>query len=60
VRYSNVADLVILPCPPIEPIMPTDFSHTDELIAGGRELARTVLKGSSAGSGNVVPLRRAA
>jgi NTE family protein len=56
VRYADAAELVILPAPRAEGIMPTDFGHAHELIAAGRARARSML----ARSGNVVQLRRAA
>ena len=56
VRYADVAELVILPAPQVEAIMPTDFAHAHELIAAARGRARSRL----ARGGNVVQLRRAA
>jgi NTE family protein len=56
VRYANAAELVILPAPRVEGIMPTDFGHADELIAGGRARARSML----ADSRNAVQLQRVA
>jgi NTE family protein len=56
VRYADAAELVILPAPQLEGIMPTDFGRADDLIAAGLGRARTML----AGTPRVVPLRRAA
>jgi NTE family protein len=56
VRYADAAELVILPAPQVEGIMPTDFGHAHELIVVGRARARSML----ARSGNVVQLRRVA
>lgn len=55
-RYSSVVELMILPAPALEGILPTDFGHTDELIAEGLREARAML----AGGARVLPLARAA
>ncbi len=55
VRYADAAELVILPAPQLEGIMPTDFGHAHDLIAEGRALARSLLRGG----GEVVQLQRA-
>jgi NTE family protein len=55
-RYSSAAELTILPAPSAEGILPTDFGHTDQLIAQGLRDARMVL----ADEGQVVQLARAA
>lgn len=34
-RYSSAAELAILPAPALEGILPSDFDHTHELVAGG-------------------------
>jgi NTE family protein len=56
VRYADAAELLILPAPQVEAIMPTDFAHAHELIAAARARARSRL----ARRGKVVRLRRAA
>ena len=43
VRYSDSAELTVLPTPDAEDIMPTDFSRAYELIADGFSLARSAL-----------------
>lgn len=55
-RYSSVAELTILPAPAADGILPTDFGHTDQLIAEGLSGARTIL----ADEDGVVQLARAA
>jgi NTE family protein len=42
-RYANAAELVVLPAPQLDGIMPTDFGHADELITSGLRRARTLL-----------------
>jgi predicted acylesterase/phospholipase RssA len=44
-RYSSAAELTILPAPALEGILPSDFGHTDELIAEGLRGARAMLAG---------------
>ncbi len=55
-RYADSVDLRILSPTRLEGIMPTDFSHADELIAEGLSVARTSL----ARRDRVVQLRPAA
>jgi NTE family protein len=55
-RYARAVELVILPAAHAEGIMPTDFSHADELIASARARARVTLDESR----RVVRLPRAA
>jgi NTE family protein len=55
-RYSSVAELTILPAPAADGILPTDFGHTDHLIAEGLRGARMIL----ADENGVVQLARAA
>lgn len=56
VRYADAAELIVLPAPQLEGIMPTDFSHADELIAEGLGRARKMLDPSR----RVMQLPRAA
>lgn len=35
IRYADAAELIVLPSPGGGEILPTDFGHADELIAGG-------------------------
>lgn len=55
-RYSSAVELMIMPAPAIDGILPTDFGHTDELIAEGLREARAML----AGGPRLLPLARAA
>jgi NTE family protein len=55
-RYADAAELVVLPAPRVDGIMPTDFGHADELIAMGLRRARVLL----ARGHRVVPFPRAA
>jgi NTE family protein len=43
VRYSDVAELIVLPSPNAALTMPTDFSHADELIEEAFRRARALL-----------------
>lgn len=43
VRYADAAEMVILPAPQLEGIMPSDFGHAHDLIAQGLARARSVL-----------------
>jgi NTE family protein len=43
VRYADATELVVLPAPRLDGIMPTDFGHADELIALGLRRARMLL-----------------
>jgi NTE family protein len=54
-RYRDDAELVILPAPDLEGIMPTDFGRAEELIGEGLVRAREVLRRRT-----LVPLQRAA
>jgi len=55
-RYRQHAELVVLPAPEVDGIMPTDFSHAEKLVSEGLRRGREVL----ARDRKVVPLRQAA
>jgi hypothetical protein len=55
-RYSSAVELTILPAPALEGMLPSDFGHTDELIAEGLRGARAML----AGGDRLLQLARAA
>jgi NTE family protein len=55
-RYADAVDLKVLTAPRAEGIMPTDFSHAEQLIADGLSAARAAL----ATTAQILPLRRAA
>jgi NTE family protein len=55
-RYASAVELTILPAPALEGILPSDFGHTDELIADGLRGARAML----ARGGRQLQLARAA
>jgi NTE family protein len=55
-RYSSAVELTILPAPALEGMLPSEFGHTDELIAEGLRGARAML----AGGGRLLQLARAA
>jgi NTE family protein len=55
-RYRHHAELVVLPAPEVDGIMPTDFGHAEELVSEGLRRGREVLRRDR----KVVPLRQAA
>ena len=55
-RYRHDAELVVLPAPEVDGIMPTDFGHAEELVSEGLRRGREVLGRDR----KVVPLRQAA
>ncbi len=55
-RYRHDAELVVLPAPAVDGIMPTDFGHAEELVSEGLRRGREVLGRDR----KVVPLRQAA
>jgi NTE family protein len=55
--YSRYVELTVLPAPMLEGVLPTDFSHADELIHHAIWAARGELRRASRGR---TPLRRAA
>ena len=55
-RYRHDVELVVLPAPEVDGIMPTDFGHAEELVSEGLRRGREVLRRDR----KVVPLRQAA
>jgi NTE family protein len=55
-RYRHDVELVVLPAPEVDGIMPTDFGHAEELVSEGLRRGREVLHRDR----RVVPLRQAA
>ena len=55
-RYRHDVELVVLPAPEVDGIMPTDFGHAEELVSEGLRRGREVLRRDR----RVVPLRQAA
>ena len=55
-RYRHDAELVVLPAPEVDGIMPTDFGHAEELVSEGLRRGREVLHRDR----KIVPLRQAA
>ena len=55
-RYRHDVELVVLPAPEVDGIMPTDFGHAEELVSEGLRRGREVLHRNR----RVVPLRQAA
>jgi len=45
IRYRDQAELIMLPPPAVSGILPTDFGHTEELIAEGVRTSRALLAG---------------
>jgi hypothetical protein len=56
VRYADSVQLTIIPTPPNEVVMPTDFAHADQLINAGLRSGRSMLARTT----QFPPLRRAA
>ena len=56
VRYADSVQLTIIPTPPTEVVMPTDFGHADQLINAGLRSGRSKLARTT----QFPPLRRAA
>ena len=55
-RYRHDVELVVLPAPEVDGIMPTDFGHAEELVSEGLRRGREVLRRDR----KIVPLRQAA
>jgi NTE family protein len=49
-RYSEQADLVLLPAPNAGCVQPTSFEHSQRLIADARAAAQTALRRSAQGA----------
>ena len=42
-RYADAAELIVLPAPEVSGVMPTDFGHSEDLIAEGVRRSRAML-----------------